>query len=788
MMRPFKHVNAGSLDEVVSVLNEYGERARVVAGGTDLLGALKDNIHSASPDLLVNLKSLSGLAYIKESKEGLRIGALTKLHDIEKNKVVRERYGVLAQAAKTVASPQIRNMATIGGNICQEVRCWYYRNPENMFHCMRKGGTSCNAMMGENRYHSIFGAARVDYTACSSNCPGHTDIPSYMSKAKEGDVPEAVKTILEVNPIPSITGRVCPHFCEQTCNRCAFDDSVSIRSVERYLGDYVLDNASEYFRPPEVEIRRKIAIIGSGPAGLSAAYYLRRSGYRVTVFERMKEAGGMLTYGIPPYRLPKDVVRRQIKAFENCGIEFKYEVHVGQDISLSELQKNFDAVFLACGAWKTKGIGIPGENLMISGLDLLCKINMGNRDLPGKKVAVIGGGNVAMDVARTLLRLGCQPSVVYRRSQTEMPAIPEEVEKAKEEGVRFEFLTLPVEAVRSDDKVLLKCIRMKLGVADESGRARPEQVAGSEFSNHFDAVIKAIGEDADSSFVPKQFINERTELRSEPSGQHLGENLFAGGDFLTGPSTVVEAVAAGKEVAHLIEEYLREGQSEAVQKTEERKGLLEKLNSSSFTRVARSYTPELPVSERVKSIEIEDSMGLSRREIEMEASRCLNCACVAVSPSDIAPALIALGAQIKTTKRTVDAGVFFKAELLKSTVLATNEVVTEIVIPASKPGSKQSYNKFRIRKSIDFPIVSVASVLSVQDKKVVEARIALGAVAPIPLRIADAEDFLKGKTISEDVAEETARLALKEAKPLARNGYKIQVAKALIKRAILAAV
>ena len=787
VMKLFKHMNAASLDEAMSVLAQCKGKARVMAGGTDLQGSLKDNIHPTYPELVVNIKTIPGLSYIDETAEGLRIGSLTKLREIATSRIIQESYGLLAEAAKTVASPQIRNMATIGGNICQEVRCWYYRSPENMFHCMRKGGESCNAIVGDNRYHSILGVARMDHSPCASNCPGHTDIPSYMGKIREGDVMAAARIILEVNPIPSVTGRVCPHFCENTCTRNGFDGSVSIRFIERYLGDFILENISTFLHPPGSERGEKIAIVGSGPAGLSAAFYLRKSGYQIVVFDKMREPGGMLTYGIPPYRLPKDLLRKQIEALKGCGISFRQEVNVGKDIHLSELQKNFDAVLLACGAWKSKGIGIPGEELMVSGLDLLCKINSGDQETPGKKVAVIGGGNVAIDVARTLLRLGCEPCIFYRRSKMEMPAVPEEVKKAKEEGIRFEFLTLPVGAVRRCEKVLLTSIKMKLGEADESGRPRPQPVLGSEFTEQFDAVIKAIGENPDVSIVSENSINERGEPESGSAVQHLGENLFAGGDFLIGPSTVAQAVTAGKEAAHIIEEYLKAGQYEAFQKTERKVGVVGKLENASFCGDGKVCGPELSVAERIKSIDVEDSSGLGWAEVRTESGRCFNCGCVAVSPSDLAPALIALRAQIKTSKRTVDAEFFFTAGVRKSTVLEPNELVKEILIPPLPPGSKCSYNKFRLRKSIDFPIVSLASVVSLEDGRVSEARMVLGAVAPIPVRILEAEDLLKGKVISENLADEAARIALKEAKPLRRNGYKIDVAKSLIKRAILSA-
>ena len=347
-------------------------------------------------------------------------------------------------------------MCTIGGNLAQDVRCWYYRYPQQIggpITCLRKGGKICNALMGDNRYHSLFGAAPLETYPCSSGCPAHIDMPSYLAMVRSGDMMEAARRMLEFNPIPAITGRVCPIFCEPECNRSAFDEPVAIRCVERSVGDYILERASEFFAPPKHESGRTIAIIGSGPAGMSAAYYLRRSGHRVRVFEKLPEAGGMLLYSIPSYRLPKDVVRKQVRALEGMGVKFQVGITVGKDVTLAELMRRFAAVFVAGGAWKERPLGIKGEKIALSGLAFLNRVNAGDTTIPGKKVAVVGGGNVAMDVARTLLRLGAEPVVLYRRTQDEMPAFRDELEKAIEEGIEFQFLTLPTEAVKNNGSI-----------------------------------------------------------------------------------------------------------------------------------------------------------------------------------------------------------------------------------------------------------------------------------------------------------------------------------------------
>jgi hypothetical protein len=360
-MKRFKHINTGSVEEASSILKEYGRKARVIAGGTDLLGQMKDEILPEYPEVVVNIKTISGLDYIREEDKTLRLGALTRLEDIAKDRTVNDRYAIVAEAARRTASPHIREMGTIVGNICQSNRCWYYWVPDNRFYCTRKGGKVCYAMTGDGRYHSIFGGTRVNGTPCATDCPANVDIPSYLSKIRDGDIAGAARILLNSNPLPTITGRVCPHFCESECNRGEFDEPISIKGIERFIGDYILENAAEIIKPPEVNIEKSVAIVGSGPAGLSAAYYLRRLGYRVTIFDKMEEAGGLLIYGIPPYRLPKDVVRRQVKALAGMGVQFKLRANVGENTSVKKLMNSFDAVLLACGGRKTDDVwpGVP---------------------------------------------------------------------------------------------------------------------------------------------------------------------------------------------------------------------------------------------------------------------------------------------------------------------------------------------------------------------------------------------------------------------------------------------
>jgi len=607
-----------------------------------------------------------------------------------------------------------------------------------------------------------------------------------MSKIREGDIAGAARILLDFNPLPAITGRVCPHFCESECNRTSLDEAVSIRSVERSIGDFILEYASEIIKPPESETGKSVAIVGSGPAGLSAAYYLRRIGNSVTVFEVMDEPGGMLTYGIPTYRLPKNVVRKQIRALEGMGIQLKLGTDALKDIGLEKLMKNYDAVFLACGAWKERPSGIEGEQLMMSGTEFLRNSNLGIRELPGKKVAVIGGGNVAIDVARTLLRLGAEPVVMYRRSREEMPAVKEEVEKAEQEGIDIQYLTLPVEVTRQDKILLLRCTRMELGPLDETGRPRPVPVEGSEFTIEFDAAITAIGEEADKSIVPGEFLDKGGRLKVDESGHYLGKNVFAGGDFVTGPSSVAEAAAAGRRAADLIDRYLGGRGMQYGGQDGKATGFPEKFNSSYLRKTARVQTPELPVAERIQSIDVEDTGSLDLSEAEEEANRCFNCGCVAVNSSDMAPALISLGAKIRTSRRVIEAGDFFAVDGNNTTVLDDDEIVTEIEVPAPGTATRSSFIKFAIRKSIDFPIINCAAVIESEGGVVRKARICLNSVYNTPYRATGAEDYITGKKIDDSNAEAAAEVAMTDVCPLMDNKYKIQIAKTLVKRAILA--
>ncbi len=506
-MKKFNFIAATSLKQAESLLAKAKKAGSVklLAGGTDLLGTLKDGIHPESPDTIVDLKSIKGLDYIQGDGKGLRIGALTRLRDIAANKEIRESYGLLAQAARTVASPQIRNMGTLGGNICQEPRCWYYRAPDNLFHCLRKGGTKCSAVLGENRYHSIFGGIRAGAPSCTYTCPGNVEIAAYMSEMRSGEIRKAADTILLNNPMPAVTGRVCPHYCESACNRGKFDASVSIRNVERFLGDYILDNLNIFMKAPKKQSSKTVAIVGSGPAGLSAAYYLRALGYKVTVFDKMQAAGGMLTYCIPGYRLSNDVVRKQIRAYEKMGIKFILNANIGEKgKTLRDLRKKFKAVFLATGTWRQKELKMENSELLISGMEFLTEIERNRKRYAGSKVLVIGGGNVAVDVAISALRIGAKEvTMACLEDRGTMPAFDEEIEQALGEGVKIMNSLGPGRILETDGRVTgMEFVRCT-SVFDEKGRFNPEFDILKKTTVSADKIILAIGQAAELGLCRK---------------------------------------------------------------------------------------------------------------------------------------------------------------------------------------------------------------------------------------------------------------------------------------------
>lgn len=775
-MKPFDHINAWTVSEATVALSDAQSKA--ISGGTDLLGTLKDNILPVHPKRVVNLKTIKGLDYITEEDGALRIGALTRIADIAENPVIKEKWSALAQAARRVASPHLRDMGTIGGNISQLPRCWYFRKAENRFHCNRKGGNECYAILGDNRYHSAFGGKRCHDSPCTSGCPAGTDIPGYLEKIRHGDWDGAAEIVMSVNPFPMITGRVCAHFCQSECNRNQTDEAVLNGGIERTLGDYIMEHSEKFYKAPAAETGKSVAIIGAGPAGLSAAYNLRKAGNKVTVYDRKEEAGGMLMYAIPAYRLPKEIVRKYIKILEGMGIVFKLGVTVGEDIRPEELEKQYDSVCYATGTWKRPVVGIAGEELTVFGLDFLMEVNKWMEGKVGEEVLVTGGGNVAMDVAVTAKRLGAKKvTLVCLEPRDRMPASSEELDRAIAEGIEI----MPSWGLSKvvEEGGIVKGMELKRCVCawDETGAFNPQYDENDKIVVKAQNILMAIGQRADLSFLDEKYqlqLNKRG-LIDVAADSHMTSRVgvFAAGDATTGATTVIGAATNGKKAAAGINRYLGVPDIGAYEKAG---GFITSDNEGIKNETALKLR-ELDADKR--RLDLEDSQTPSRDEALNEARRCLNCGCYTINTSDIAPALIALNAEITTSRRTVKAEEFFDAQTLSSTILDYNEIVTEIKVPALPAGAKSIFMKFALRKSIDFPVVNCAIMTGD------EPRICINAIAPTPIRAYKAEEVLRGKAINESVADAVGEAAVDGAHPFEATKYKLQIAKTLVKRALL---
>lgn len=780
-IQPIQYIPAEDLSSAKKLLKENLGRAKVLAGGTDLLGGMKDAIHTQQPDLLIGLKAIKGQGYIQEEAGGVSLGALTTLAEIAKSPLIKARYPLLAQAAVSVASPQIRNVATLAGNLCQEPRCWYYRNPENHFNCLRKGGRWCDALFAENRYHSIYGGMCVDAAPCKRGCPIHNNIPDYMEKLRAHDVPAATEILLRTNPLAAITGRICSHNCQSECNRHDFDESVAIRDVERYLGDYSLEHVSTYYPAPTKESGKSVAIVGSGPAGLTAAFFLRRQGHSVTIYEQMAEAGGMLTYSIPGYRLPKEVVQKQVSALEQMGIRFVYNAKIGSgDLTLESLKTSHDVVFLATGLWNSRKLKLEKGELLDSGLEFLLNVQLKKPTPVGKRVLVIGGGSVAVDVAITAKRLGAaHVSMACLESLDIMPALPEDLEMAHADGIEILPSWGPDRVLEENGKLTgLELVRCT-SVFNKEHRFAPTFDPAEKKIVEADQVLVAIGQAADLSYAEPLLQIERGLLVVDKVSRATNlAGVFAGGDATGRAVNIVQAMAEGTETSVYMDRYLVSTPEPAV---EEKGKKFLKINAAALATSQAAATPQTPAAEH--TLQRGDFLTFTPETVTQEALRCANCGCVAVSCSDLAPALIALDATIKTSERTLPAAELFAARESSTTVLAEDELIESIHLPADT-GSRQTYLKFRIRNSIDFPIVSLALRASVEGKRLHNVRVVLGAVAPVPMRMQEVEAFLEGKPLSEALAADAAALAVKNAQPLARNKAKVQVVKALIAKAL----
>jgi NADH-quinone oxidoreductase subunit F len=470
---------------------------------------------------------------------------------------------------------------------------------------------------------------------CQYQCPISQEASVYIALVAKGRFEDAYQFIVKDNPLPSICGRVCNHPCEKVCRAGETGDPIAIRALKRFVADYALEKGLVPFREANPQIKAKVAVIGAGPAGLTAAYNLALKGYQPTIFEALPVAGGWLAKGIPEHRLPRTVLNHDIENIRNAGVNIRTGVALGRDFSIDDLfAQDFKAVFIATGAHKSLKLGIEGEKSdgVIQGTELLKAVNLGEPVKLGKRVAVVGGGNAAIDAARVAVRdKNCKSvTILYRRTRQEMPAFKEEIEAAIEEGVDIQFLVAPIAVLTENGRARgVRCLRMRLGDLDASGRPRPVPIEGSEFAIELDTLIPAIGERADSSVFTAQDGLNISKWGTVEVGANLWtgrQGVFAGGDAVTGPGTVVEAMAAGKTAAEMIEKYL-EGKALDMDYELTRPSIYiepVELSEEEVAKAKRVKVPRLPRSARRKNFR-EVELGLSEAAAVAEARRCLRC-------------------------------------------------------------------------------------------------------------------------------------------------------------------
>jgi formate dehydrogenase major subunit len=480
---------------------------------------------------------------------------------------------------------------------------------------------------------------------CRIECPAGCDAQGYVNAIAKNEFEQAAEIIKKTISLPSSIGRVCPRPCEKKCRRARKEGSLAICSLKRSAGDTVIDepiSISAFHKSG-----KKVAIIGAGPAGLNAAFFLRQLGHAVTIFEAKPQAGGMLQYGIPEYRLPKETLQKEIKNILDLGVDIQFGQNFGKDITIDSLKQNgFDAFLIAIGAQKAAAMQVDGEDQpgVISGIEFLEQVIRDQNYRVGKKVIVVGGGNTAIDAARTSLRLGSSVSILYRRTQKEMPAEPMEVHAALEEGVKIEFLTAPTKITRETDQLKITCVRMQLGEPDKSGRRRPVVVPNSEFDITADTIISAIGQKVDTSFLSSIGLELDSYFNVKADKVTCATNIpgiFAAGDCVLGPYIACAAIGLGRLAAISIDQYLKGEKVIGEEKPfSVEMGSLEDIPEEFYSpspkasaqcdrdmrEVKRYVMPELDVKKRIDNFK-EVELGFSKADAQKEAARCLECSC-----------------------------------------------------------------------------------------------------------------------------------------------------------------
>ena len=542
---------------------------------------------------------------------------------------------------------------------------------------------------------------------CKTACPAHIAVQGYIKMAAEGRYLDALKLIKQDNPFPAVCGSICNRRCEDACTRGTIDSPVAIDEIKRFIAEQELKAETRYvparrtYRASTEDYAEHIAVIGAGPAGMSCAYYLANMGYPVTVFEKNPVPGGMLTLGIPNFRLEKDVVNAEIEVLREMGVEFKCGVEVGKDVTLDELRaQGYKGFFLGIGAQKSSALRIPGEELegVFGGVEFMREVNLGSKPAIGDKVAVIGGGNVAMDVCRTAVRLGAKETyVVYRRSEDEMPADKMEVAEAKEEGVKFLFLNAPAEIIGEDGKVkALKVEVMELGEPDEKGRRKP--VGTGKFETiEVSAVIGAIGQKVDLGGIAPEgmtFNKNGTIIADAVTLQTSQPDVFVGGDVYTGPKFAIDAIAAGREAAISLHRYVHPGQSLTLARN--RRDFIE-LDKSNLAIAVESFdnsSRQVPGHDAKKAKSFSnDRMAFTEEQVKKEASRCLGCGATVVDENKC------IGCGLCTTKCEFDA-IHLRRELPEASTMIKAEDKMKAILPyAAKRAAKIAIKDMKAKKS-----------------------------------------------------------------------------------------
>lgn len=563
---------------------------------------------------------------------GCSCAGIRQINRLDANPMSHSNFRAQITADKCVACGECVsicpvNAVTLGTSFDCDGKCqsYEYRHATNTV--LRKGDLH-DDFINERKLTGKYGTA-----PCKVTCPAHVSVQGYIQKASEGKYLEALEVIKQDNPLPAVCGRICPHPCEAKCTRNSLDQSLAIDAIKMFVADQEREKDKRFVPQKTAQHNNKAAVIGSGPAGLSCAYYLAVDGFKVTVFEKNARPGGMLMMGIPSFRLEKEVLDSKIEVLRELGVEFRCGVEVGRDTTIAALREaGYEAFYLAIGAQKSAALGIPGEELdgVYGGVDFLHEINSGNKPAVGKRCAVIGGGNVAMDVCRSAVRLGAEETyIIYRRSEAEMPADKQEIAEAMSEGVKFRFLNAPAAIEGEDGKVkALRVEIMELGAPDEKGRRKPEGTGKFE-EIAVDSVIAAIGQTIDWGALDTGAMEKGKKSTAVVDGiayQTAEADIFAGGDCVTGPRFAIDAIAAGKQGAISISRLLR-GRN----LTDGRNASFEAIDTddvsvrvSCIDTTPRQTAPEVDGKASAKTFK-DLREGLTEEQIRREAKRCLHC-------------------------------------------------------------------------------------------------------------------------------------------------------------------